>query len=71
MQDFNIVTFRKTENKNCEECKVTPNTALDNLPLTMVWVPMQEYKSLYECDTALVRGTLFQQLDKPFLRGRF
>ena len=70
MQDFNIITFRKMEKQNCEGCKVTPQTEVDNLPLTMVYSPMQEYKCLYDWEASLHRGTLFEELDKPFLRGR-
>ena len=32
----------------------------------MVFPVMQEYGNLYNPDTALCRGTLFQCLDKPF-----
>ena len=71
MQDFNIITFKKMDKQNCEDCKVTSATPVDKLPLTMVWAPMQEYKCLYDWESALHRGTLFEELDKPFLMGRF
>ncbi len=38
-------------------------------PLAMVYAPMQEWRSLYDLDTALSRGTLFAELDLPFLGG--
>lgn len=38
-------------------------------PLAMVYAPLQEWRSLYDLDTALSRGTLFAELDLPFLGG--
>lgn len=35
--------------------------------LAMAFVPYQEFKDLYEPDFALERGTLFAELDKPFI----
>lgn len=40
---------------------------LDELPLTMAYVPMQKYGLVYEAENALEKGTLFPDLDKPFL----
>lgn len=36
---------------------------------SMAYVPWQHWESLYEPDKALVRGTLFAILDKPFKGG--
>lgn len=41
--------------------------ANDNVPLAMAYVPVQKWRMLYEEDVALERGTLFRELDKPFL----
>ncbi len=38
---------------------------LSNHPLAMVYAPCQGFHSLYDLDTALVRGTLFSELDLP------
>lgn len=43
------------------------NVMLKDLPLTMAYVPFQEIEGVYECDEALKAGTLFPNLDKPFL----
>lgn len=45
----------------------TMNDCLDELPLAMAFVPMQRWGALYEPEVALHRGTLFPDLDKPFL----
>ena len=44
-------------------------TPLDELPLTMVYGPMQKLDKTYPNEEALCRGTLFPELDKPF-KGR-
>ena len=36
-------------------------------PLAMAYVPMQTWGMLYENEVGLDRGTIFRQLDKPFL----
>ena len=36
------------------------------LPLAQATIGVQKWQELYECDKALMRGTLFCQLDKPF-----
>lgn len=45
-------------------------TPLDKLPLTMAYVPMQPYGTAYEPDVALMNGTLFPSIDKPFLAAK-
>ena len=37
-----------------------------NLALAMAYVPMQCLKNAYSLETALLSGTLFPELDKPF-----
>ncbi|MBE6594430.1 MAG: spore coat associated protein CotJA [Ruminococcaceae bacterium] len=36
----------------------------------MVYAPVQRFQGLYEPEEALSRGTIFQELEKPFLGGR-
>ena len=43
---------------------------LKNLPLTMAYVPFQQIENVYNKDEALKSGTLFPNLDKPFLGRR-
>lgn len=39
---------------------------IENAPsLAMVFSPIQEWRELYDVTTALERGTLFRELDKP------
>lgn len=43
---------------------------IDKAPLTMAYVPFQgNCNELYDVETALARGTIFPELDKPFTGG--
>ena len=42
----------------------------ENWALAMAYVPWQEWGALYDEEQALCRGTLFPDLDKPFLGGK-
>ncbi len=51
----------------CRECDLSH---ADQLPLTMAYVPMQEWCNTYDTQTALCRGSLFPELCKPFAGSR-
>lgn len=36
-------------------------------PLGMAYVPIQQWKELYDPELAMKRGTMFRQLDFPFI----
>ena len=38
-----------------------------NMPVAMAYVPWQQWKDIYEPCKALESGTIFAELDKPFL----
>jgi len=40
---------------------------VDMLPLAMAYVPMQKWQKIYEPEMSRMRGTMFAELDKPFL----
>ena len=40
---------------------------LDGYPLAMVYSTIQKWRNIYDIETALVRGTIFEELDLPFL----
>ncbi len=40
------------------------------LPLAIATVPPQQFRQLYDPATALLRGTLFRELDLPFYGKR-
>ena len=53
----------------CEEESPTNmciHDPLNELPIAMAYVPWQEWKNIYAAEKALCRGTIFENLDKPF-----
>lgn len=41
----------------------------NNTPLGMAYVPFQKWENVYELNDAFPKGTLFPELDFPFMRG--
>ncbi|MBQ5764756.1 MAG: spore coat associated protein CotJA [Clostridia bacterium] len=60
------VTNKKRE-ENIPQNSRFNNVMLKDLPLTMAYVPFQDIEGVYSNDEALKAGTLFPNLDKPFL----
>ena len=42
---------------------------LTEYPLASVYAPLQSFRNLYDHETAFERGTIFAELDKPFVCG--
>lgn len=42
----------------------------NSMQLAMAYVPWQQWSQTYPIDQALIRGTLFPELDFPFVMGR-
>ena len=65
------------DNKSCAPaCRIRPapdpdcgcerdRWGLYEYPLAMVYAPLQAFRNLYDPETALRKGTLFSELDKP------
>lgn len=66
-EDINVITFTKPK---CDEVpRGFGRTNLDELPLAMAWVPMQNKGDIYDEGEGLDAGTIFKNLDKPFYGG--
>ena len=39
----------------------------NSMPIAMAYVPIQQWGEIYDLDKAFSRGTIFAELDKPFL----
>ena len=52
---------RNNDNQTCY-----PQKAVDEMALTMAYVPWQQFSETYEPAKALRQGTIFPELDKPF-----
>ena len=56
-----------TPSLDCQQ----PKTALPKeMPIGMLYVPYQTWQKLYDPVVALDRGTIFEELDKPFIGER-
>lgn len=38
----------------------------NGLPIAMAYVPWQQWRAIYEVEKGFHRGTIFEELDKPF-----
>ncbi len=54
----------------CPSSRLKDDWRAENSALAMAYVPMQHFKSVYEPDEALQNGTIFPELNKPFLGGK-
>ncbi len=50
-----------------EEMPAAKTWGLTGYPLASVYAPLQEWREVYDEEKGLARGTLFAELDKPFL----
>ena len=58
----------KLEGQSCDLRSPAPLPSV-TVP-AMAYVPFQQYGAVYQPEQALMAGTLFPDLDKPFLRGK-
>ena len=54
--------------RSASPSRPTQDKAPTSLPV-MAYVPVQQLNTVYDTDKALERGTLFPELDKPWLGG--
>ena len=59
--------FQRENKENTSGCAVFTSQPIS---LAMAYVPRQEWEDLYEAGLGLERGTIFSQLDKPFIGVR-
>ncbi|MDD3193926.1 MAG: spore coat associated protein CotJA [Oscillospiraceae bacterium] len=63
------VNYQRTATSPQAACECDLSAA-ELLPVTMGYVPVQEWCNTYDTQTALCRGTLFPELFKPFVGSR-
>ena len=56
-------TSGRAENSCCPGHSHAP---VDTMPIAMAYVPWQEWQNIYEPCKGFSRGTIFEDLDKPF-----
>ncbi|NLZ45903.1 MAG: spore coat associated protein CotJA [Clostridiales bacterium] len=52
---------------DAESCGEPTGRFPEEMPLAMCYVPMQKWDKIYDPVTGLQRGTIFAELDKPFI----
>ncbi len=60
---------RMYENTPKPDCRGNyPANGIENAPsLAMVYSPIQKWCDIYDIEDGITRGTIFKELDKPFL----
>lgn len=58
---------RDDMNHSCHDGCDRGNQAVDKMKPGMAFVPWQEWKDIYDMEKALECGTIFGELDKPYL----
>lgn len=61
---------RQSESCGCRQNGNNRSCSVDGCPAAMAYVPWQVWKDIYEPCKALATGTIFAELDKPFLGMR-
>ena len=53
--------------RNANTCGERKNWGVEGYPLASVYAPLQNFDKLYDEKTALKKGTVFSELDLPFM----
>lgn len=59
--------YRQDMPKSCKPDCDHKDDPLNGMALAMAYVPWQHWNCPYDVEKALCRGTIFEDLDKPFL----
>lgn len=49
------------------KCIMSKTFGIEGYPLASMYAPLQNFKDIYDKETALHQGTLFSELDLPFM----
>lgn len=52
---------------NENNCRESKTFGLEGYPLASMYAPLQKFKDLYDKETALKQGTVFTELNLPFM----
>ena len=68
----NSVTQAAETSMGCSSCRKDSSMSAfpAETPVGMAYVPYQQWKNIYEPAVGIDRGTIFEDLDKPFLGER-
>lgn len=60
---------RGTEKMNSSHSSSRTTWGLTSYPLASMYAPLQEWRNVYETELALSKGTMFRELELPFVCG--
>ena len=60
-------TARNVRRQRTDGCPDTHDHFPADMPIAMAYVPWQKWQDIYELCKGLESGTIFKELDKPFL----
>ena len=62
---------RRTANGDMYTCteNIVTEQNCDDMVLAMAYVPVQQFNTLFEIEEGFARGTIYPELDKPFMGG--
>lgn len=69
--DFGFACSRRMDSAFASsDCALTVSEREKQFPVGMGYIPLQSWQKTYSLEQGFKRGTIFPNLDLPFLRGR-
>jgi hypothetical protein len=62
--------MRNCDHMNRQSSRNCQSNDLDSLPVAMAYVPWQHFDKVYDPEQALQCGTIFPELNQPFMGKR-
>ena len=66
MNDMRRDDMRRDDMRR-DNMRMDSRNTLEDMPLAMAYVPWQTWRDIYDAEKGFHRGTIFQELDLPFL----
>lgn len=63
---YRSMPSRDMSSRDISSRDMSSHDRLSAMPIGMAYVPWQVWREIYDAEKALCRGTIFQELDKPF-----
>ena len=61
-------TYRQAQmSSRMDGMRMDGHDTIHNMPLAMAYVPWQTWRDIYDAEKGFHYGTIFKELDKPFL----
>ena len=64
--NYRSIPSRNMASRDTCSCDVRSYDTFTSMPIAMAYVPWQVWQDIYDAEKGLHRGTIFQELDKPF-----